>query len=111
LYGVVAQISIGQLFTAAMIPGILMMLVFAGTTLVYLKIYGKEFETNAIKNDVNEETPVMRYITVVLAGSFIVAAIFGGIYLGIFTPTEAGAVGAFIAFILALILKKVTRNF
>ncbi|MFC4355491.1 TRAP transporter large permease [Chryseomicrobium palamuruense] len=111
LYGVVAQISIGQLFTAAMIPGILMMLVFAGTTLVYLKIYGKEFEANAIKNETNEETSVMRYVTVVLAGTFIVAAIFGGIYMGIFTPTEAGAIGAFIAFILAVVLKKVSLKF
>ena len=51
---------------------------------------------------------------VVLAiGSFllIIGTIFGGIYTGIATPTEAGALGCLVAFIVACINKQVTKEF
>lgn len=110
LYGVTVQISIGQLFIAAFIPGILMMIVFSVVTIVYLKIYqGKMVVPAPVVEE--PETPVSRYIIVLVAGLLIVLSIFGGIYTGKFTPTEAGAVGAFISLIVALILGKVNKKF
>ncbi|KGR77896.1 Neu5Ac permease [Ureibacillus manganicus DSM 26584] len=112
LYGVVAQISIGKLFTAALIPGILLMLIFSVITLVYLRVYKKEMKlNNSTQEQFEENVPVSRYIIVTILGVSIAVAIFGGIYLGIFSPTEAGAVGASIAFIMALLLKKVNWSF
>ncbi len=116
IYGVVAQISIGQLFTAAIIPGILLVIVFSLTTIAYLQVYKKRMEITTGTNETaatieDEHTPVSRYVVVVLAGTLMMAAIFGGIYTGFFTPTEAGAVGAFIALILALLLRKVNKAF
>jgi len=110
LYGVVAQISIGSLFTAAMIPGIIVMLVFCITTMFYLRAYRNKMVTPEGSGE-KDETSISRYVIVIVAGLFIMASIFGGIYMGIFTPTEAGAVGAFIALILALLLGKVNKNF
>ncbi|MFF5994080.1 TRAP transporter large permease [Lysinibacillus sp. KU-BSD001] len=112
LYGVVAQISIGQLFTAALIPGILLMLIFSLITLVYLKIYQKEMSaTNEEQEQFEEAVPVSRYVIVAMLGTSMGVAIFGGIYLGIFSPTEAGAVGASLAFVMALLLRKVNWAF
>lgn len=122
IYGVVAQISIGQLFSAALLPGILLMVVFSGITMVYLrmnrykiqstKAFAETSATLESEADLDfDHTPVSRYVVVVLAGLFIVASIFGGIYTGIFTPTEAGAIGAFIALLLALLLGSVNKAF
>lgn len=110
LYGVVAQISIGKLFTAALIPGILLMLSFSLVAMVYLRINRDQLRT-ASKEFVSDNVPVSRYIIVTLMGGLMVASIFGGIYMGIFSPTEAGAIGAFIGLIMAALLKKVNLEF
>lgn len=110
LYGVVAQISIGQLFTAALLPGILLMLAFSIIAIVYLRLNRDQLQA-ASKEFVPDEVPVSRYIIVTVLGALMVVAIFGGIYLGIFSPTEAGAVGAFIALLMAALLKKVNLQF
>ncbi|MEB1806410.1 MAG: TRAP transporter large permease [Bacillaceae bacterium] len=110
IYGVTVQISIGQLFVAAFIPGVLMMVVFSAVTIVYLRIYKGKMALPP--PDVEEhETPVSRYVIIIIAGALIIFSIFGGIYTGKFTPTEAGAVGAFISLIVALVLGKVNKSF
>lgn len=110
LYGVVTQIPIGKLFAAAMIPGILVMLTFSITTMVYLRIYRNRMLT-PVETEEKDDTSISRYIIVITAGLVIVTSIFGGIYTGTFTPTEAGAVGAFIALILAFLLGKINKKF
>ncbi|MBM4761429.1 TRAP transporter large permease subunit [Bacillus sp. B15-48] len=109
IYGVTAQISIGQLFVAAFIPGILMMVVFSVVTIVYLRKYQDDLTVTDSEDD--DDPSVGRYIIIVIAGTLIVLSIFGGIYTGIFTPTEAGAVGAFISLIVALVLGKINKDF
>lgn len=109
LYGVVAQISIGQLFTAALIPGLLLMISFSLVALFYLRKM-KEDVVQVGDSDL-DNVPISRYVVVVLLGTLIVISIFGGIYMGVFTPTEAGAVGAFIALVMAILLRKVNIDF
>ncbi|WP_078428621.1 TRAP transporter large permease [Alkalihalobacterium alkalinitrilicum] len=110
IYGVTVQISIGTLFVAAFIPGILMMLVFSLVTVVYLKMYQGKMELPPPEVE-EQETPISRYIIIIVAGALIILSIFGGIYTGKFTPTEAGAVGAFISLVVALVLGKVNKSF
>ncbi|MBF4501142.1 TRAP transporter large permease [Savagea sp. SN6] len=110
LYGVVAQISIGKLFTAALIPGILLMVSFSIMTLIYLHLNRHEMK-EVSKEFVPDHVPVSRYLIVTILGSAMGISIFGGIYTGVFSPTEAGAVGAFIALLIALLLKKVNLEF
>ena len=110
LYGVVAQISIGKLFTAALIPGILLMVSFSIMTLIYLHLNRHEMK-EVSKEFVPDNVPVSRYLIVTILGSAMGISIFGGIYTGVFSPTEAGAVGAFIALLIALLLKKVNLEF
>lgn len=110
LYGVVAQISIGKLFTAALVPGILLMLSFSLVAMVYLRMNRDQLKA-ASKEFVRDDVPISRYIIVTVMGMLMVISIFGGIYMGIFSPTEAGAVGAFIGLIMAALLKKVNLQF
>ncbi|WP_257008184.1 TRAP transporter large permease [Bacillus sp. FJAT-45350] len=110
LYGVIAQISIGQLFAAAFIPGILLMIVFSIVTIVYLRLSKMNVDYPRLEEE-EKDTPYSRYIIVMAAGLLIAVSIFGGIYTGKFTPTEAGAVGAFISLLVALVLGKVNKNF
>jgi C4-dicarboxylate transporter, DctM subunit len=118
LYGVVTETPIGTLFIAAIIPGILMTLVIIGVMLV---MHHRTDQTAAaLADDVeepDEETEKQQHLSLTRAlfvsaiGLIMVIVIFGGIYSGVFTPTEAGAVGAFIGFLTALLLGKVNKTF
>ncbi|MGM0903112.1 MAG: TRAP transporter large permease subunit [Bacillota bacterium] len=117
LYGVVTETPIGTLFIAAIIPGILMTLVIIGVML-FLHTRGDQTAAGLVKETEDEaeeeerqQLTISRGIFVASIGLVIVLAIFGGIYSGVFTPTEAGAVGAFIGFITALLLGKVNKQF
>ncbi len=109
IYGVAARLSIGELFIASLIPGILMIVVFSIILLGYLKLtsHGGDITPEQEVDD----TPKSRYIIAVAMGFLMALSIFGGIFAGIFTPTEAGAVGAFLAFIMAIIMGKVNFQY
>ena len=115
LYGVATETPVGSLFVGAFIPGILTMLVFIAVMLVYFQL-GKK-KQQAMKEEVIEEAaaeekvPVLRLIIASIIAVAIVFIIFGGIYSGVFTPTEAGAVGAFVGLIAAFLLGKVNFAF
>jgi C4-dicarboxylate transporter, DctM subunit len=110
LYGVIAQISIGKLFIAALIPGILLTICFALVVILYLQ-FNREKVGATVNDDMENNLPVSRYIISIVMGALMVLAIFGGIFTGVFTPTEAGAVGSAIAIIMAAFLKKLNMNF
>lgn len=98
IFGLISQADIGKLFVAGILPGILMVLLLLGAIHVAVRInpsLGPSGETSTAKDVLNgllRTWPVMALFTLVL----------GGIYLGVFTPTEAGAVGAGGACIFAL---------
>ncbi|ALS76085.1 Neu5Ac permease [Planococcus rifietoensis] len=115
LYGVATETPVGSLFVGAFIPGILTMLVFIAVMLVYFQL-GKK-KQQATQEEVTEDAaaeekvPVLRLIIASIIAVAIVFIIFGGIYSGVFTPTEAGAVGAFVGLIAAFLLGKVNFAF
>lgn len=107
LYGVATETPVGSLFIGAFIPGILTMMVFMSVMLVYFH-FGKSKNAPVDADVMKEVAPVVKVPVARLVISSIIAVaimviIFGGIYSGIFTPTEAGAVGAFAGLILSLI--------
>jgi tripartite ATP-independent transporter DctM subunit len=109
IYAVAARVPIGEMFIASIIPGILVIVVFSLILIFYLK----RFEPDApeIDDEEVETPPKSRYIIAIVMGAAMATAIFGGIFTGLFTPTEAGAVGAFLALIMAVLLKKVNKEF
>lgn len=96
LYGVSTNTSIGALFMAGVLPGILLALVLAGLTCAI-----------AWKNDYPRmPRATWRERGVAFRKSFwglaLIGIVLGGIYGGVFTPTEAAAVAAVYAFVIAV---------
>ncbi|MGM0901719.1 MAG: TRAP transporter large permease [Bacillota bacterium] len=111
VYGAITQTSISSLFIGIIIPGIITIILLS-LTVVF--IYYKESKRNPSQNTEHGETKrysTRNYVISAATGILIMVAILGGIYSGIFTPTEAGGVGAFITLIAALILGKVNVEF
>lgn len=104
IYGIIVEESIGKLFMAGIIPGII--LVGMMIALVYIRC--------RLNPELGPRGPVVpiRERVVSLKDSFGVLFLFliviGGIYSGIFTPNEAGAIGAFAALLIGLGMKRMT---
>ncbi|MBW1862353.1 MAG: TRAP transporter large permease, partial [Deltaproteobacteria bacterium] len=98
IYGILIEESIGKLFMAGILPGILLTLFYMATVYITCKI-------NPEKGPCGEKTTLREKI-LSLKGTWGMLILFvlvmGGIYGGIFTPTEAGGIGAFGAFLIAL---------
>ena len=98
IYGVISETSIGELFIAGIGPGLLILVLFSMYCLFY-----------AIKNDVPTEPKSTwkergRGIVEAIWPLFFPVIIVGGIYGGIFSPTEAAAVCVLYAFLLEFIV-------
>jgi C4-dicarboxylate transporter DctM subunit len=95
IYAVATSESAGKLFIAGIVPGILLAAIMMG--LVFIQAKRKNFPT-APKPTSREFWASFRDAW---GGIFLVVIVIGGIYGGIFTPTEAAAVAAVYAFIAA----------
>jgi C4-dicarboxylate transporter DctM subunit len=111
VYGVIAEVSVGQLFIAAIVPGLLLALAFCFGILAIALI------RPALLGDVNGAKPPDPAETVGSAAKkllpvvLLIGLVLGGIYGGVFTPTEAGAAGAFGALLIALARRRLNwRN-
>ena len=102
IYGVLTGNSIGKLFLAGFLPGMLQavfyMVLIGGICLLYKK-KGPAGEPISIWNKVKS----LRHSWAVL---ILFALVIGGIYFGIFSPVEAAGVGAFGAFFISLVRRQ-----
>ncbi len=98
IYGIIVEESIGRLLVAGFIPGIVSALVYAAIIVVRARInpeLGRPITGYSWRQRV-ESVPGMLPIV------FVIIVIFGSMYAGWATPTEAGAVGSFVVFVIAL---------
>lgn len=104
LYAILTEQSVGKLFVAGIIPGLLLMIFYIITTAIITAINPEKGPAGP-KTSFKEKIRSLKGIwqTLVL---FIL--IFGGIYWGFFTPTEGGAVGAGGAIFLGIINRKLS---
>jgi len=106
VYGLVAEASVGRLFIAAVVPGVLLAVSFA------LAIYAMAHLTPRFVGDLRAVADVepasggkiLRQLGPIV---FLVFAVIGGIYTGYFTPTEAAAVGTALAFVIAFAKRRI----
>lgn len=96
LYGVVANVSIGKLFLGGIIPGILMAIALG---IVEVLIARKR---NYVSNVPINMKEILRRIKKAILALLMPVIILGGIYGGIFTPTEAAVVAVVYGFIIAI---------
>ena len=98
LYGVSAEVSIGELFIAGFGPGVLI----AGALMLFVWLYCKWRGWG--KNDGDGRMPIGRATLQASWALFMPVIILGGIYGGVFTPTEASAVAVFYALVVGMLV-------
>jgi len=101
-YGILTETSIGALFIAGIIPGILMTIGYSATIAIKCMInpelgpVGEKYTWGEKIRSLNKVTPIFLTFIVVI----------GGIYTGIFTPTEAAGVGVFALIAISLFMRR-----
>ncbi|MDF2368524.1 TRAP transporter large permease [Sneathiella sp.] len=103
IYGVFAEVPIGKLFVAGIIPGLLTALMFAGMVVARVKINPSLAPDQDLRPTWQERFYALGETWPLL---LIILAVIGGLFLGVFTPTEAGAVGALMSFVVAAMKRK-----
>jgi tripartite ATP-independent transporter DctM subunit len=106
LYGILTEQPIGTLFIAGILPGILLTALFLVTIYLLTK-------RNPLLAPAGPRFPWKeRVVSLKDTGSvlFLFALVIGGLYTGWFSPTEAAGVGAFGAFVIAIVKKRLNRE-
>ncbi|QFT86453.1 Sialic acid TRAP transporter permease protein SiaT [Halomonas sp. THAF12] len=98
IYGVSAEVSIGQLFMAGIVPGVLFGVAYMATARLMLRHNRKLLEERTSFSGRAVSTSLRESIWALL----VPVIILGGIYGGIFTPTEAGGVAVIYAIIVGV---------
>jgi tripartite ATP-independent transporter DctM subunit len=111
IYGVLAEVSIGALFLAAVLPGLLLAAAFA-VGVVLMAWLWPSFVGNVGRGAAaagrHEGSGVLAVLTGLVPVVALIVLVLGGIYGGVFTPTEAGAAGALGAMVITLIKRRLT---
>ncbi len=99
LYGLLTEQSVGDLFIAGIIPGLLLAFIFALG--VYLMArFSPSFIGENLSNNDEDALTTRQVLAKGLPVSGLIILVLGGIYAGFFTPIEAGAIGALGAMII-----------
>ncbi len=112
LYGFLSNQSVGDMFTAGIVPGLLLALAYAvgivalaylRPGLVFVEARPQAFEAGALLGP-------GALLLKLLPSAVMIVAVLGGLYGGLFTATEAGAVGAALALLIALLKRKLNAR-
>ncbi len=107
LYAVLTEQSVGDMFLAGVIPGILLSLAFCAAILGVAWLAPAIIGGRVGHHSASEALMSTRQMIGKLAPIFgLVVMVIGGIYGGVFTPTEAGAAGALGALVIAIVKRK-----
>jgi tripartite ATP-independent transporter DctM subunit len=100
MYGYVGNVSIGKLFMAGILPGIVLCLIF----MVYVHFYAKKHNLETEKKKKVTLKEFLSTFKDALLALLLPLIIIGGIRFGIFSATEAGAIAVLYALILGLVI-------
>lgn len=98
VYGIITEVSIGKLFIAGILPGLL----FSAILIVMITAMSRINPTLGPRGPVTSWRSKLVSLKDVWAVGLLIVIVLGGLYMGLFTPTEAGAVGAFGALTIGL---------
>ena len=99
IYAILTEESIGRLFLAGFFPGLLLTALFILSIFIQTRI-NPDLGPPGPSSTVMDRIRAFRQASAMIG---VVTVTIGGIYAGLFTPTEAAGVGAFLAALLALV--------
>ncbi|MFO8112540.1 MAG: TRAP transporter large permease [Desulfosalsimonadaceae bacterium] len=106
VYGILTEQSIGKLFIAGLLPGLLLSGLFVASILIWTRLrpdLGPKGEKATLKEKVRSLSGLVETIVIFML-------VMGGLFKGIFTPTEAGGIGAACTLAIALLRGNLTRK-
>ena len=106
VYGIETEQSIGRLFMAGIVPGLFLTILFILAIVIWTRLR-PELGPKGPKFSPRERVASLSGLIETL---LLFILIMGGLFLGIFTPTEAGAIGAFGTLVLALAGRNLTMQ-
>ena len=104
IYAILTEQNIAKLFAAATVPGILAMLGYMTAIAIYVRLV----PGHAPEHDKDLPAMSLEALMGVLPIAIVFLVVFGGIYGGLFTPTEGAGVGAASTFVAALLKRELT---
>lgn len=110
VFGVLANTSIGDLFTAGILPGLVLAGAFSLCILMQAKWRSEFVFANPSANDAEafDDVSYFGLAMKVVPICILILIVLGGIYGGFFTPTEAGGAGALAAFLIGVARREIT---
>jgi len=110
LYGPMADISVGRLFMAAFLPGLMLSTLYC----LYIFTICRLHPELAPASEEGRSVPFLKKVTMLstsmLPPVILILAVLGTIFLGVAAPTEAAAVGALASILMCLAYRKLTFN-
>lgn len=104
VYGVATEMSIGRLFMAGLIPGLMLIALFSAWGMFYAWRYGAAFAERGVRFDWRERFAILpRLVPFFLLIAFVLWALYGGVA----TPSEAAGVGAVACVLLVMAIYRV----
>lgn len=108
VYGPTAGISVGKLFMAAFGPGFLLSLLYIGYVIIACKLNPNLAPASEKRTDISTKVKLKMLLKSLVPPLFLILAVLGSIGFGIAAPTEAAAVGALAAVVLAICYRTFT---
>ncbi|MEZ5646328.1 MAG: TRAP transporter large permease [Burkholderiaceae bacterium] len=105
LYGIIAQTSITELFLGGVTIGLITMLSYIVMIILRVKLNPGLAPSSSESVPLAEKLAALKDVWPIL---LVMIGIFGGLFSGLFTPTEAGAIGALLSCVVALIARSMT---
>lgn len=104
VYGIIAEQSIETMFKAGILPGLFLALCYSIGIVVMAKLTPGFVYANGKRPERIKVEPLSAYelFSKTFPSVLLISLVLGGIYGGLFTPTEAGATGAFLAMLVAM---------
>jgi tripartite ATP-independent transporter DctM subunit len=111
LLGSVLQVPVGDLFKAALIPGLLLMLCYILFVMIFSLVYKNEKVKQSVldeKKNWDEKQSLKQFLVALFFPLLLILLVLGSIFFGVASPTEAAGIGAFGAFLITFLKKKLT---
>jgi tripartite ATP-independent transporter DctM subunit len=102
LYGVLTAEPIGQVLVAGFVPGVMTALLLMATAYLLVRYRPHLAPPRTVRPDLS----IPRALKLMWAVPVIFAVSMGGLYAGVFTPTESGAAGALLALLYAVLTRR-----